>query len=95
MTLSKYSSPRGAFLLFASCFAGRFVDTAKVILQKLRPGCAAVFYQTDSILVADSGCATQYVDKSFLCSLAAHQVGSPMLWHKIALRNPVSIGSRG
>ena len=67
----------------------RFVDTAKMILQKLRPGCAAVFYQSDSILVDDSGYMSQYMDKGFLCSLAAHEVGSPMMWHKIALRNPV------
>jgi len=68
-----------------------FLGTVKMILKKLRPGAAAVFYQTDSMLVDKSGRVTQYLDKSFLCSLAAQEVGACMLWHKIALRNQVGV----
>ena len=67
-----------------------FLSTVKSILRKLRPGAAAVFYQTDCMLVDSGGEVQHYVDKSFLCSLAAQEVGARMLWHKIALRNQAS-----
>lgn len=66
-----------------------FVDTAALILRKLRPGCAAVFYQSDHVLTDNEGNVVEYMDKAFLCGLAAKQEGAPMMWHKIALRNPV------
>eukprot|EP00873_Tetraselmis_striata_P015128 jgi/Tetstr1/435392/TSEL_002649.t1 len=79
-----------------------FVDTCKQILVRLRPNCAAVFYVTDAQVMSkvkgQTSVCRSYIDKSFLCSTAAAEVGAQMLWHKIALRSEVGrvrLGSPG
>eukprot|EP00667_Euglena_gracilis_P017000 EG_transcript_17853 len=84
-----------------------FVDTAELILQKLPADRFVVFLQTDVKVLgkgpepgdgppapAGSACVVrEWVDKSFLCSLAAHRAGARMMWHKIELLDDT--GRRG
>jgi hypothetical protein len=60
-----------------------FCDAVALILQKTPTNSAAVFFQTD---IQQDGI---WIDKSFLVQQAAALTGTPLIWHKIALRAPV------
>lgn len=60
-----------------------FLDASERVLRSVPSQSAAVFFQTD---VLHEG---SWIDKSFLVQQAAERTGTPLLWHKIALRAPV------
>ena len=59
-----------------------FIEAAVLVLNATPEFGVAIFYQTD---VQHAG---TWIDKSFLCHLAAARTGSPLLWHKIVCRKP-------
>ena len=71
------------FISDLEAYRAFFRNTVALIVGKLRPGCAAVFYQTDTQRDGE------YVAKSVLCALGASDAGGPPLWHKVALRQAV------
>jgi hypothetical protein len=58
-------------------------NTTALITKKLRPGCVAVFCQTNSLF------AGELIDKAACLTTGALSVGAPQLWHKILLRSDV------
>eukprot|EP00667_Euglena_gracilis_P011833 EG_transcript_12099 len=74
-----------------------FVSTVEQILCKLPPDRFAIFLQSDIKVRGDApsgggqqGRVEEWVDKGFLCSLAAHNVGAKQLWHHIELLGDVA-----
>lgn len=59
-----------------------FIETATLILNKTDSKSVTIFYQTD---IKYEG---EWVDKAFLCQLAAHQLKIPQLFHKVICRIP-------
>ena len=59
------------------------VTTTALITRKLRPGCVALFCQTNSLF------AGTLIDKAHCLTAGALSVGAPQLWHKILLRSDV------
>ena len=59
-----------------------FIDAAALVMTATVDQGATVFYQTD---IKREG---TWVDKSYLCHLAAERAGSALLWHKIVCRAP-------
>lgn len=73
-----------------------FLDAVSLIFARLEPGQCAVFLQSDVRAATKAGGVIEWIDKSFLCSLAAHQNGHVrLLWHKIALVRNVGARSAG
>lgn len=66
-----------------------FVDTVRLICEKVSPSSVAVFFQTD---VKRDGC---WVDKGFLVQLGAQKAGASCLWHKIVCRAPAGTTTFG
>lgn len=69
-----------------------FIDAAAAILSHTPEDGVAIFYQTD--IKVDG----TWVDKAFLCQLAAQREGSALLWHKVVCRRSpgtVSFGRPG
>jgi hypothetical protein len=58
-----------------------FVSAAALVLSRCPPEGVCVFFQTD---IKKEG---QWVDKGYLVSKAAEQVGARTLWHKIVCRS--------
>jgi len=64
------------------------IRTAEQILTKLPPDRFAIFVQSDVKLLTISAAGDtieEWVDKAFLLSLAAHNVGAKPLWHRVEL----------
>ena len=59
-----------------------FVDAAALVMQRCPDDSVAIFFQTD---IKPEG---TWVDKGWLCQLAAERAGMQTLWHKIACRRP-------
>ncbi len=59
-----------------------FIRAAARILERVPPEGVAIFYQTD---VKEEG---TWVDKGYLVSRAAEEVGVDLLWHKVVCRRP-------
>lgn len=59
-----------------------FVATASLILSKTPESGVTVFFQSD--IRVDN----EWLDKGFLCQLAARELGVALIWHKIACRKP-------
>ena len=57
-----------------------FVDIVVKILKKVPPQQVAIFYQTSG---RTSGVGGTWLDKGFLCQLAARQAGAACVWHKV------------
>lgn len=57
-----------------------FVNTAELILNKTPANGVTVFFQSDIRL------AGRWVDKGYLCYVAAERSGHSLVWHKIAAR---------
>ena len=57
-----------------------FTKTAKLIMEKCPDDGVVIFYQSD---IKREGC---WVDKGYLVTKAAEEVGLSMLWHKIVCR---------
>ena len=58
--------------------------TTALVTRKLRPGCVALFCQTNSLF------AGTLIDKAACCTAGALSVGAPQLWHKVLLRSDVN-----
>eukprot|EP00300_Choanocystis_sp_HF-7_P017270 c19681_g1_i1.p1 GENE.c19681_g1_i1~~c19681_g1_i1.p1 ORF type:complete len:351 (+),score=59.71 c19681_g1_i1:1-1053(+) len=67
-----------------------FVRNCEQCLRITGPGNYCIFYQTDIKVFDRPGVQSEWIDKSFLCQLAAHKTGNKLLWHKIALLNDVN-----
>jgi len=61
-----------------------FLSTATSIFRKLNPSAFIIFYQSDAKIIQNKQCV-EWLDKGFLCQLAAYQTGFRQLWHKIML----------
>lgn len=59
-----------------------FTRAAALVMQRVPPEGVAIFYQTD---VKKAGA---WVDKGYLVSRAAEEVGCELLWHKVVCRRP-------
>lgn len=59
-----------------------FIRAAGRVLQSTPPQGVCIFYQSD---VKCQGC---WIDKGFLCQLAARESGYALLWHKVVARVP-------
>lgn len=59
-----------------------FVAAASRVLLSCPPQGVCIFYQSD---VKHQG---RWIDKGFLCQLAARELGHALLWHKIVARVP-------
>jgi len=59
-----------------------FEETVRTIVEKLRPGCCALFYQTDSALQGE------YISKAHLVMQGGTAAGAKLLWHKVVLKAP-------
>lgn len=59
-----------------------FVEAAARVMGSCPPEGVSIFFQSD---VRHEGL---WVDKAFLCQLAARQLGHGMLWHKVVARVP-------
>eukprot|EP01038_Epipyxis_sp_PR26KG_P010949 gene10949-14702_t len=60
-----------------------FTNTVELILNRLPVGGYAIFLQSD-VRVCLDGEVKCWIDKSFLCSLAAHNTGlCTLMWHKL------------
>ncbi|MFN8611983.1 MAG: SAM-dependent methyltransferase [Vulcanimicrobiota bacterium] len=57
-----------------------FILAARRVLQSCPPQGVCIFFQSD---VKHQGA---WVDKGFLCQLAARESGLPLLWHKVVAR---------
>jgi len=57
-----------------------FVDIVVKILNKVPPQQVAIFYQTSG---RTSGVGGAWLDKGFLCQLAARQAGAACVWQKV------------
>ena len=66
-----------------------FTGAVALILDRCPPDGVAIFYQTD---IKNDGI---WVDKGFLCQLAAHQASIPTLWHKVVCRAPPGVTTYG
>lgn len=66
-----------------------FVAAATAVLRAVPDRGAAVFYQTDTRREG------RWTDKAFLVQLAAHELGVPLLWHKIVCRAPAGRSTGG
>jgi hypothetical protein len=66
-----------------------FTETAKLILSRTPDEGVCFFFQTD---IKFEG---SWVDKSFLCQLAAHELKIPLLFHKIVCRAPAGMATFG
>lgn len=66
-----------------------FVDAARVVLRATPAGMPTIFYQTDT---KRDG---RWTDKAFLVQLAARDVGTALLWHKIVCRAPAGCATGG
>jgi hypothetical protein len=62
-----------------------FVGAASAVLRACPPEGVAIFYQRD---IKHEGA---WIDKSYLCQMAADQEGVALLWHKIVVRSPPGI----
>lgn len=60
-----------------------FANVASLIFQKLKPGCYAIFIQTDRKW------QKQWLDKSFVLTNIARSHGYKTVWHKIVLHRGV------
>ncbi len=58
-----------------------FVRAAALVMAKVPDDGVAIFYQTD---IKKTGV---WIDKGYLCSKAAEQVGCTTLWHKVVCRS--------
>jgi len=66
-----------------------FIETARLIISKCPDDGVCVFYQSD---IKYQGI---WVDKAYLVSKAAEEVGSSLLWHKIVCRVPPNVATFG
>lgn len=66
-----------------------FVATAALILNRCSEDGVSIFYQTDIKLEG------RWIDKSFLCQIAAEQSGHSLLWHKITCNAPSGVITHG
>lgn len=66
-----------------------FIDAAEAVLRSTPDDGVAIFYQTD--IKVDG----TWVDKGFLCQLAAEREGSALLFHKVVCRMPAGKVSFG
>ncbi len=57
-----------------------FIDAAALVLSSTPDDGVAIFFQTD--IKVDG----TWIDKGFLCQLAAKQTGHALLWHKLACK---------
>ncbi len=64
-------------------YARFFSSTVATIVSKLRAGCVAIIYVTDTLRDG------HFIDKSYLASAGAAAAGGRALWHKVALRQDV------
>jgi hypothetical protein len=62
-----------------------FVATAKLVIDATAPDGVTIFYQTD---IKVGG---HWLDKGYLCQVAAEQLGVPTLWHRVVCRKPVGV----
>lgn len=66
-----------------------FLSTARLAMEKLKPGRHAIFYQSDiKISPKDGGkkgSCYEWLDKSYLVSKAAEQAGCTLLWRKVTV----------
>jgi hypothetical protein len=67
-----------------------FEDAVALVLSKLAPGAAGMFYQTD-VRRRVGG----WVDKAALCQRGAAAAGVPLVFHKIVCRAPPGSARRG
>jgi hypothetical protein len=61
---------------------GLFTRAAALVMQRGPPDGVAIFYQTD---IKKAGA---WVDKGYLVSQAAEEVGCELLWHRVMCRRP-------
>jgi len=92
--LNQYQSNKGESIIASlpdvSEFSGMdiedwkkwFIETSALILSKTDPDSVTLFYQTD---IKHQGV---WIDKAFLCQLAAHQLNISQLFHKVICRIP-------
>jgi hypothetical protein len=66
-----------------------FTNTAKLVLKNTSDDGMAIFYQSD---IKHNGI---WVDKSFLCMQAAHELHFELLFHKIICRVPAGMTTFG
>ncbi len=66
-----------------------FIAAVSTIFAVLPEGSPAIFYQTD---VKVDGV---WIDKGYLCQVAAERAGVSLLWHKIVCRKPPGTTTHG
>ncbi len=66
-----------------------FIDAARRVLRACPDDGVAIFYQSD--IKKDD----VWIDKGFLCSLAAHEEGRHTLFHKVVCRRPPGTATFG
>jgi len=71
-----------------------FINTCKMIFDKLPSNEVAIFYQTDSKIFEEKNCI-EWIDKSFYVQTAATQSKCTLLFHKIYLLVDVGIPKFG
>ena len=60
-----------------------FTDSAALFMSKLAVGSYIIFLQSDVRYLSTTGEVSEWIDKSFLCSVAAERTGCVMMWHKL------------
>jgi hypothetical protein len=69
-----------------------FISTARLAMEKLKPGAHAIFYQSDIKVRPKQrshggGECFEWLDKSYLISKAAEQAGCTLMWRKIVCKS--------
>lgn len=60
-----------------------FTDAAALFMSKLSVGSFVVFLQSDVRYLSTNGEVGEWIDKSYLCSVAAERTGCVLMWHKL------------
>lgn len=60
-----------------------FVNAAALFMSKFPNQSYAIYLQSDLRVMDSEGKTTEWIDKSYLCSLAAERAGCKLMWHKL------------